>query len=197
MAELILKLKDREIKRINISKIETTMGRDPDCDLFIDNIGISREHAKIIYRNARYFLRDNGSSNGTFLNNTKIASESEIYDRDEIQLGKYRVIFSSAGGMPEHLLGIQDDDIGKKKVRNVFGTVQFSADEIQNLLVASGDSPKPSVQIPSRPVKQYDQYDDDDEISSSKFDKQTILNIVLSAIIGILILILVIVLIIK
>lgn len=192
MAELILKLKDREIKRINISKVETTLGRDPDCDLFIDNIGISREHCRILYRGGRFFLRDNGSSNGTFLNNNRATHEMELHDQDEIQLGKYRVIFSGAGGMPEHLLGAGDDDgKGGKKVRSVFGTVQFSPDEIQNLLSASGDAPgnAPSVQLPQR------RQQEEIEESSSSLSRQAQLNIILGVVVAILLILLVVVLI--
>ncbi len=188
MAELILKLKDREIKRINISKVEITMGRDPDCDLFIDNIGISREHCKIVYRGGRFFLRDNGSSNGTFLNNSKIAQESELNDQDEVQLGKYRVIFSGAGGMPEHLLGAGEEDAGGKKVRSVFGTVQFSPDEIQNLLTASGEEQAGAIKAPnvSRP---------DIDAPRATLSKQAQLNIILGVVVAILVILLAVVLI--
>ncbi len=188
MAELILKLKDREIKRINISKVETTLGRDPECDLFIDNIGISREHCRILYRGGRFFLRDNGSSNGTFLNNNRVTHESELHDQDEIQLGKYRVIFSGAGGMPEHLLGAgEEEGKGGKKVRSVFGTVQFSPDEIQNLLSASGESPAPSVQLPtSRP--------EEEEEEPASLNKQAQLNVILGVLVAVLFLLLIVVL---
>lgn len=189
MAELILKLKDREIKRINISKVETTLGRDPECDLFIDNIGISREHCRILYRGGRFFLRDNGSSNGTFLNNNRVTHESELHDQDEIQLGKYRVIFSGAGGMPEHLLGAgEEEGKGGKKVRSVFGTVQFSPDEIQNLLSASGESPAPSVQLPTnRP-------EEEEEEEPASLNKQAQLNVILGVLVAVLFLLLIVVL---
>lgn len=192
MAELILKLKDREIKRINISKVETTLGRDPDCDLFIDNIGISREHCRILYRNGRFFLRDNGSSNGTFLNNSRVNHESELHDQDEVQLGKYRVIFSGAGGMPEHLLGASEEaELGGKKVRSVFGTVQFSPDEIQNLLTASGDAPPsgPSIQLPTNRAEE-----EDLDLNPS-LNRQAQLNIILGVVVAVLLILLVVVLI--
>lgn len=189
MAELILKLKDREIKRINISKVETTMGRDPDCDLFIDNIGISREHCKIIYRGGHFFLRDNGSSNGTFLNNSKIMQESQLNDQDEVQLGKYRVIFSAAGGMPEHLLGASDEDLGSKKVRSVFGTVQFSPDEIQNLLTASGDD-----QQLAPIAEQFGQGSSNSSSGRESLSKQAQLNVILGVVVAILVVLLVVVL---
>lgn len=189
MAELILKLKDREIKRINISKVETTLGRDPECDLFIDNIGISREHCRILYRGGRFFLRDNGSSNGTFLNNNRVTHESELHDQDEIQLGKYRVIFSGAGGMPEHLLGAGEDEKGGgKKVRSVFGTVQFSPDEIQNLLSASGEAPTPAVQLPTN-------RQEEEEEEPASLNKQAQLNIILGVLVAVLFLLLILVLI--
>lgn len=192
MAQLILKLKDREIKRINLSKMETTIGRDPDCDMFIDNIGVSRNHSKIVYQNGRFVLRDNGSSNGTFLNGKQV-DECEIHDNDEIQLGKYKVVFSTAGGMPEHLLNsdapaAEGEDDGKK-MRNVFGTVQFSPDEIQNLISAKDEKAQqasPQVKLPTR----------DDDFSEQS-GKQGQLNLILGLVVVILLIFLVVVLLVK
>lgn len=190
MAQLILKLKDREIKRINLSKTETTIGRDPDCDMFIDNIGVSRNHSKIVYQGGRFLLRDNGSSNGTFLNGNQV-DEADINDGDEVQLGKYKVVFSTAGGMPEHL--IQADaapaEDPNKKARNVFGTVQFSPDEIQNLMAAKKEGNKPVGAAPTPRIGQPTRDFDDDAPAKSNQ-----LNIILGVVVALLIIVLVVVL---
>lgn len=177
MAQLILKLKDREIKRINLSKTETTIGRDPECDMFIDNIGVSRNHSKIVYQNGRFVLKDNGSSNGTFLNGNQV-DESEIHDGDEVQLGKYKVVFSTAGGMPEHLIQAEStpSEDGNKKMRNVFGTVQFSPDEIQNLISAKEQKGGSAPVL--RPRDDAATRDFDDEENSGSNNMNLILGVV-------------------
>ena len=188
MAELILKLKEREIKRINISQLETVIGRDPNCDLFIDNPAISREHASIIYRGGRFFIKDNNSSNGTFLNGEKLKEgEWEIHDGDEIQIGKYKIIFSTAGGMPENLLRASANQPKKKRPRDVFGTIQFSQQEIKNLIQAANQPTQPMSQ-PTLDIKVKQSEGEQDEANKYKQ-----LTIVLGIVVAILLIILLIV----
>jgi pSer/pThr/pTyr-binding forkhead associated (FHA) protein len=48
-----------------------------------------------VARNGEFFIEDQGSLNGTFLNRTRIESSSRIEDGDELQIGKYRLTFLS------------------------------------------------------------------------------------------------------
>jgi FHA domain-containing protein/zinc ribbon protein len=72
----------------------TTIGRSPDCDIFLDDVTVSRRHAVLIQREGEYFIEDQGSLNGTFLNRSRIES-SRLDDGDELQIGKYRLTFLS------------------------------------------------------------------------------------------------------
>ena len=72
----------------------TTVGRSPDCDIFLDDVTVSRRHAVIVRRDDRFWIEDQGSLNGTFLNRRRIES-AELEDGDEVQIGKYRLIFLS------------------------------------------------------------------------------------------------------
>jgi hypothetical protein len=70
----------------------TTIGRSPDCDIFLDDVTVSRQHA-ILRRNGDSFvIEDQGSLNGTFVNRRRIESQ-ELADGDEVQVGKYRLTF--------------------------------------------------------------------------------------------------------
>jgi hypothetical protein len=73
---------------------ETTVGRSPDCDVFLDDVTVSRRHALVVRRDGRYFIEDRGSLNGTFLNRRRIES-GPLEDGDEVQIGKYRLTFLS------------------------------------------------------------------------------------------------------
>lgn len=53
-----------------------TIGRQAGIHLLIDHPSVSRRHAEIMYANAQYLLRDVGSSNGTFVNNARLSSDS-------------------------------------------------------------------------------------------------------------------------
>jgi pSer/pThr/pTyr-binding forkhead associated (FHA) protein len=71
---------------------ETTIGRSPDCGIFLDDVTVSRKHA-VLRRSGRTFtIEDQGSLNGTFVNRRRVES-AELEDGDELQVGKYRLTF--------------------------------------------------------------------------------------------------------
>ena len=70
----------------------TTVGRSPDCDIFLDDVTVSRRHAVITEQDGRFVIEDLGSLNGTFLNRHRI-EQAALSDDDELQIGKYRLVF--------------------------------------------------------------------------------------------------------
>ena len=70
----------------------TRIGRSPDCDVFLDDVTVSRDHALLVERDGRFFVEDKGSLNGTFVNRRRIDS-AELENGDELQIGKYRLTF--------------------------------------------------------------------------------------------------------
>ncbi len=73
----------------------TRAGRHPDSDIFLDDITVSRRHAEVHRLDGRYTLRDTGSLNGTYLNRERI-DDAPLVSGDEVQIGKYRLVFLSA-----------------------------------------------------------------------------------------------------
>ena len=70
----------------------TTAGRHPESDIFLDDVTVSRRHAEF-YRHPRGFtVRDVGSLNGTYVNRERI-EEADLSDGDEVQVGKFRLMF--------------------------------------------------------------------------------------------------------
>jgi hypothetical protein len=70
----------------------TTIGRSPDCGVFLDDVTVSRRHAILVQRASRWYIEDQGSLNGTFVNRRRVES-AELDDGDELQIGKYRLTF--------------------------------------------------------------------------------------------------------
>ena len=70
----------------------TTIGRSPDCGVFLDDVTVSRRHAVLVDRGGRWYIEDQGSLNGTFVNRRRVES-AELEDGDELQIGKYRLTF--------------------------------------------------------------------------------------------------------
>jgi FHA domain-containing protein/zinc ribbon protein len=72
---------------------ETSLiGRSPECDIFLDDVTVSRKHAELSRAGERWTIRDLGSLNGTFVNRKRIET-AELEDDDELQIGKYRLTF--------------------------------------------------------------------------------------------------------
>jgi len=70
----------------------TTIGRSPECGIFLDDVTVSRRHAVLEQRDGRWLIEDGGSLNGTFVNRKRVES-AELENGDEIQIGKYRLTF--------------------------------------------------------------------------------------------------------
>ena len=70
----------------------TTAGRHPDSDIFLDDVTVSRRHAEFYRHGARFTVRDVGSLNGTYVNRERI-EEAELVGGDEVQIGKFRLLF--------------------------------------------------------------------------------------------------------
>ena len=69
-----------------------SVGRDPQSDIFLDDITVSRRHAEVARNGARYSIRDVDSLNGTYVNR-QIVDQGELNEGDEVQVGKFKLVF--------------------------------------------------------------------------------------------------------
>ncbi|MEO7836265.1 MAG: FHA domain-containing protein [Acidimicrobiales bacterium] len=75
----------------------TRAGRHPDSEIFLDDITVSRRHAEFVRQGPGYAVRDVGSLNGTYLNRERL-DEAPLIHGDEVQIGKFKLVFLASGG---------------------------------------------------------------------------------------------------
>jgi pSer/pThr/pTyr-binding forkhead associated (FHA) protein len=76
-----------EGKSISISGAQFLIGRDPQCNLRPASPLISKRHCRVEIREDRVFVRDFGSTNGTYLNDDRIDNEQEALHEDILKVG--------------------------------------------------------------------------------------------------------------
>jgi serine phosphatase RsbU (regulator of sigma subunit)/pSer/pThr/pTyr-binding forkhead associated (FHA) protein len=69
----------------------TVIGRQPDAGVYLESLAVSRHHARVLCERGHYFIEDLGSSNGTFLNGTRVNGRVPLTERDVLQIGPYEL----------------------------------------------------------------------------------------------------------
>jgi pSer/pThr/pTyr-binding forkhead associated (FHA) protein len=78
------------------------IGRDPDSDLRVPGGEVSRKHCQISIESDGVYVKDLGSSNGTYRNDTKVTSKTLLEPGDRLSLGA--IVFTvQIDDMPEHV----------------------------------------------------------------------------------------------
>ena len=80
--------------RFLITSQGASIGRSSPNDVFLDDVTVSRSHARVESTSAGFSLKDSGSLNGTYVNNNSI-TEHVLHSGDQIQIGKFHLLFVS------------------------------------------------------------------------------------------------------
>ncbi len=95
LTQLVIKRGPDAGTRIPITSTDTVIGRHRDCDIVLDDVTVSRRHARLHVQGHRYTIADAGSLNGTYLNRQPVET-AELTDGDEVWIGKFRLTFHTA-----------------------------------------------------------------------------------------------------
>ena len=81
--------------RFLVTSEGATIGRATDSAIFLDDVTVSRKHASIMKTGNSFTFKDAGSLNGSYVNNEPVA-EKVLLSGDEIQIGKFHLLFISS-----------------------------------------------------------------------------------------------------
>lgn len=93
MLTIELTYRGKKLATYETENDQISIGRHPKSDIRIDNLAVSNAHATIKKVMNTYFIEDQGSTNGTFVNEKKI-TKYELLDGDEVIIGKHSLVFS-------------------------------------------------------------------------------------------------------
>jgi pSer/pThr/pTyr-binding forkhead associated (FHA) protein len=81
-----------------VAKASATLGRGQENTIRLDDLSVSRRHARIAYRQGGYWLSDLGSMGGTWVDGTRLNAPRRITAGDVIDIGLCRLTVSFVGG---------------------------------------------------------------------------------------------------
>ena len=90
MASLVFLAGPNAGRRYNLKDGDYILGRRSDCQIFVPDMRVSRQHARIHRDNSVWALEDLGSNNGTYVNGERVQTISLQHD-DEITIANNRI----------------------------------------------------------------------------------------------------------
>ena len=136
MPQLVLQFEGLVLKECSVG-LMVTIGRLPDNTVVIDNPAVSSHHACVFRAGDDYILEDLESTNGTFVNQRRVANHS-LQSGDVILVGKHELVFDRTGGEP-----VASDD-AKLHMSKLDNTVFLDTEQHKALLAKlnGGQSPQ-------------------------------------------------------
>lgn len=96
MPQLIASVEGVEIKRYQLTKERTKLGRKPHNDIVFDNMVVSGEHCVFEMQGVSdVYVVDAGSTNGTYVNDHMIKSRQLLHDGDVLAIGNFKLVYEA------------------------------------------------------------------------------------------------------
>lgn len=142
MPSVTVMFNNEEVMKKNLDNEVSIIGRAENCEIRIDNLGISRNHARIVREGEHCFAEDLGSSNGTFVNSKQI-QRIELKPNDRITVGKYEIVFSDKKAATD---GAKKLDSAPFMQDDILSTMQMDSSAIKKQLEEYAHKRETSVQ---------------------------------------------------
>jgi pSer/pThr/pTyr-binding forkhead associated (FHA) protein len=85
---LIIQTSGESSQTLQFSQGDILIGRDPECEVILDDVAASARHARLAYHHNQWWLEDLQSTNGTKLNNETVQTATIVVNGDTIQCGQ-------------------------------------------------------------------------------------------------------------
>ncbi len=95
-AVLVVRQGPKRGSRIALDADVISIGRGEESDIFLDDITVSRNHARLDRVGPGFRVTDEGSLNGTYVNKELIEA-ANLADGDEVQVGKFKLVYLALG----------------------------------------------------------------------------------------------------
>lgn len=116
---------------IHLNRHQMSIGRRRSCDIYLDFPNISSVHCELSYKDGYWFITDKNSTNGTKVNNMRVAVRKLLIPGDEIGIAKRRYTIKYAMPSDKRLEDMMDDDILSKPLLERAG-LQKGRDEFDD-----------------------------------------------------------------
>lgn len=97
MGKLIIKINSEVVDHVELRQGDMKIGRKSGCDIHLDNLSVSGEHANIFTIGGDSFIQDLASTNGVYVNG-KRAAKHHLRNGDSVVIGKYTLVFVGENG---------------------------------------------------------------------------------------------------
>lgn len=106
MSKITISRDGESISEVSLSKKRTTLGRRPYNDVVLGELAVSGRHACLIQQDQQVTIEDLDSTNGTYVNGRAVKKQL-LQEGDTIEIGPFKIIFSSASGTHDKALDSQ------------------------------------------------------------------------------------------
>src|SRR5437763_8629187 len=83
-------------RRYKLGGGEYVIGRRSDCQIFVPDMRVSRQHARLWKNGEGWTLEDLGSNNGTYINGVRLQNATQLRNEDEITIANNRIRVEAA-----------------------------------------------------------------------------------------------------
>ena len=154
MFTITLEIDGKVSKVFEFDTDEVRIGRDPQSEIHLASSNVSKRHARIVTREGKHFIVDRKSTNGTFVNGTRVTTPVVLKDGDSIFMGDFVMQFSmgKAGDVKVERSKTEPPPLPKSRAKTLAAAPALDLDdETQQDEVQSPEPPKPAAKPPEPP----------------------------------------------